>query len=232
MTSTGGSTASQYITSGFGARDTGIAGASTNHKGVDISGGPWQQGTPISVIKPGVVEETGDLGSKGWGRYVVIKHDDGSYSLYGHLSEINVQKGDKIENKSGAAKVIGKVGSTGVSSGPHLHFEVGTGWNGVIQNPVDPSGIVDDYIRGGGQVNVQATSDVAQVKPAMDKDTSLPMANVTQLAQDGMVGPSWLPWNWGKVVDKHRNTKSTDYSNQNSIFAADVVTLLKPEFSF
>jgi hypothetical protein len=54
----------------------------------------------------------------------------------------------------------------------------------------------------------------------MDKDTSLPMANVTQLAQDGMVGPSWLPWNWGKVVDKHRNTKSTDYSNQNSIFAA------------
>jgi murein DD-endopeptidase MepM/ murein hydrolase activator NlpD len=220
MTATGGSTASQYITSGFGARNTGIAGASTNHKGVDISGGPWQQGTPISVIKPGVVEETGDLGSKGWGRYVVIKHDDGSYSLYGHLSEINVQKGDKIENKSGAAKVIGKVGSTGVSSGPHLHFEVGTGWNGVIQNPVDPSGIVDDYIRGGGQVNVQATSDVAQVKPAMDKDTSLPMANVTQLAQDGMVGPSWLPWNWGKVVDKHRNTKSTDYSNQNSIFAA------------
>jgi murein DD-endopeptidase MepM/ murein hydrolase activator NlpD len=220
MTATGGSTASQYITSGFGARNTGIAGASTNHKGVDISGGPWQQGTPISVIKPGVVEETGDLGSKGWGRYVVIKHDDGSYSLYGHLSEINVQKGDKIENKSGAAKVIGKVGSTGVSSGPHLHFEVGTGWNGVIQNPVDPSGIVDDYIRGGGQVNVQATSDVAQVKPAMDKDTSLPMANVTQLAQDGMVGPSWLPWNWGKVVDTHRNTKSTDYSNQNSILAA------------
>jgi murein DD-endopeptidase MepM/ murein hydrolase activator NlpD len=162
MTSSGGSTASQYVTSGFGPRNTGIAGASTNHGGIDIAGGPWQAGTAISVIKPGVVEETGDLGRSGWGRYVVVKHDDGTFSLYGHLSQINVKKGDKIENKSGEAKVIGKVGSTGVSNGPHLHFELGKGWNGTITGKVDPRGYVDSYIRGGGDVKVKQT-DAPQV---------------------------------------------------------------------
>lgn len=43
--------------------------------------------------------------------------------------------------------------------------------------------------------------------------------SVVQVAQDGMVGPSWMPWNWGKVVDKHRSAKSSDYSNQNSFLA-------------
>jgi uncharacterized protein (TIGR02594 family) len=50
---------------------------------------------------------------------------------------------------------------------------------------------------------------------------NLPDANMTQLpiAQDGMIGPSWMPWNWGKVVDKHRSAKSTDYANPNSMLA-------------
>ena len=165
MTATGGSTASQFITSGFGQRNTGIPGASTDHGGIDIAGGPWKEGTPVSVIKPGVVEETGDLGSSGWGKYVVVKHDDGTYSLYGHLKQTNVKKGDKIENKSGAAKVIGTVGSTGVSSGPHLHFELGTGWNGTIKDKVNPAPYVDSYIRGGGDVKIDAPV-VAAAGPA------------------------------------------------------------------
>jgi murein DD-endopeptidase MepM/ murein hydrolase activator NlpD len=175
MTATGGSKASGNITSGFGKRSSPGGIGSTNHGGIDISGGAWTQGAPISVIKPGVVEETGDLGKKGWGRYVVVKHDDGTNSLYGHLSQINVKKGDKIENKSGAAKVIGKVGSTGTSTGAHLHFELGRGWNGTIQNKVDPTSYVDSYVRGGGNVSVDATQVAASpngATPAVRPDNT------------------------------------------------------------
>ena len=157
MTATGGSKASGNITSGFGQRSTGVAGASTNHGGIDIAGGAWVKGAPISVIKPGTVEATGDHGSSSWGKHVVVKHDDGSYSLYGHLDQINVRKGQKINSSGGAATVIGKLGSTGVSSGPHLHFELGTGWNGTITGKIDPAPYVDNYVRGGGNVTVDGT---------------------------------------------------------------------------
>jgi murein DD-endopeptidase MepM/ murein hydrolase activator NlpD len=163
MAATGGAKASPYIYSGYGPRTRPTAGASTNHGGVDISGGPWQAGTPISVIKPGTVVETRDLGRSGWGKYVVIKHDDGTYSLYGHLSQINVSEGTRIKNESGAATVIGKVGSTGVSTGPHLHFELGSGWNGTITGKVNPASQIDNYVRGGGNVKVTQTSQPATI---------------------------------------------------------------------
>jgi len=156
MTASGGSKASGNITSGFGNRSSPGGIGSTNHGGIDIAGGAWVSGAPVSVIKPGVVAETGDLGKSGWGKYVVVKHDDGTHTLYGHLSQINVKKGDKIENKAGAAKVVGKIGSTGASTGPHLHFELGTGWNGTITGKMDPAPYVDNYIRGGGQVTIDA----------------------------------------------------------------------------
>jgi len=162
MAATGGAKASPYIYSKFGPRKSPGGIGSTNHGGVDISGGPWQAGTPVSVIKPGVVVAAEDLGRRDWGKYVVIKHNDGTYTLYGHLSQINVSQGTKIENKSGAATVIGKVGSTGVSTGAHLHFELGSGWNGTIQNKIDPAPYIDDYVRGGGDVKVTQTASTAQ----------------------------------------------------------------------
>jgi murein DD-endopeptidase MepM/ murein hydrolase activator NlpD len=162
MTATGGAKASPYIYSKFGPRKSPGGIGSTNHGGVDISGGPWQQGTPVSVIKPGVVVAAEDLGRRGWGKYVVVKHNDGTYSLYGHLSQINVRTGDRIENKTGSATVIGKVGSTGVSTGPHLHFELGNGWNGTIQNKINPAPYIDNYVRGGGDVKTTQISPTAQ----------------------------------------------------------------------
>jgi murein DD-endopeptidase MepM/ murein hydrolase activator NlpD len=227
MTATGGEKASSYITSRFGKRNTGIPGASTDHGGIDVSGGSWQQGAPISVIKPGVVEVVGDHGNESWGKHVVIKHDDGTYSLYGHLDSVNVKKGDKIENKAGAATVIGKVGSTGVSSGAHLHFELGRGWNGTITDKMDPAPYVDNYVRAGGKVTVSGDAptprpvEISQGITSSGAASQMPDANMTQLpiAQDGMIGPSWMPWNWGKLVDKHRSAKSTDYANPNSMLA-------------
>ena len=120
-------TVSRRITSPQGARDTGIKGASTNHKGVDIGG----VGTTTSVLatKAGVVI-TSAL-HRSYGNYVVIMHGEGNTTLYAHMSSRSVKEGDTVTQ----GQVIGITGSTGVSSGPHLHYEITEG--GVRVNPLD-----------------------------------------------------------------------------------------------
>lgn len=120
-------TVSRRITSPQGARNTGIKGASTNHKGVDIGG----VGTSTSVLatKAGVVI-TSAL-HRSYGNYVVISHGPGNTTLYAHMSSRSVKEGDTVTQ----GQVIGITGSTGVSSGPHLHYEITEG--GVRVNPLD-----------------------------------------------------------------------------------------------
>jgi len=124
------------------------------HNGLDISGGPWQSGADLSVINPGTVIDVGDLDKgtgdpTGWGNFVVVGHADGTQSLYGHLDQIDVRKGDTVERGT----VIGTIGNTGASQGPHLHFELGSGWNGgTLSNHVDPSNHIDKYVAVGGEV--------------------------------------------------------------------------------
>ena len=114
------------VTSPFGNRNTGIAGASTNHQGVDL-GAP--QGTPIYASRTGVV--TAATYGKSAGYYVSINHGDGFSSIYMHMTHYVVSSGQAVS----AGQVIGYVGSTGVSSGPHLHF--GISYNGVYVNPAN-----------------------------------------------------------------------------------------------
>lgn len=113
------------ITSGFGPRLQPTPGASTFHRGVDIA---VACGTPVLAANNGVVEDTGWFG--GYGLYVGINHGDGLASAYGHLSSIAVAAGQRVK----AGQVIGYVGSTGVSTGPHLHFEILV--DGVQQDPM------------------------------------------------------------------------------------------------
>ena len=94
------------------------------HQGIDI-GAPT--GTPIRAAKAGEVIMAGSQG--GYGRTVVISHGGGFSTLYGHQSSIAVSDGASVER----GQVIGYVGSTGNSTGPHLHFE--TRVNGSAQNP-------------------------------------------------------------------------------------------------
>jgi predicted chitinase len=116
------------ITSRPGKRDAPGGIYSTDHKGLDI-GKPT--GTPIQAVKDGVVVSAGDGG--GYGNLTVIKHDDGTVSMYAHQSSINVKPGQEVK----AGDVIGKVGSTGNSTGPHLHFEVRRGSaQGEVLDPV------------------------------------------------------------------------------------------------
>jgi len=82
----------------------------------------------IGASRGGTVISTGWMG--GYGKAVIVKHDNGFKTLYGHMSKILTKKGRKIK----AGSVIGRVGSTGVSTGPHLHF---TMWkDGKLINPL------------------------------------------------------------------------------------------------
>ena len=113
------------VTSEFGLRRNPFGGSSYEmHNGIDF-GGPT--GTPIYATADGVVVTAQHSG--GYGKYVVIDHGYTYETLYAHLSEIEVQTGDRV--KRGA--LIGALGSTGRSSGPHLHYEVHR--NGQPVNP-------------------------------------------------------------------------------------------------
>jgi murein DD-endopeptidase MepM/ murein hydrolase activator NlpD len=103
------------ITSAFGWRLHPILGESLFHSGTDL-GAP--QGTPVLAAFSGKVAIADFMG--GYGLAVVLQHDNGTEeSLYGHLSEIFVKPGETVKQ----GEVIGRVGSTGLSTGPHLHFE-------------------------------------------------------------------------------------------------------------
>ena len=163
----GGSKPSGFMTSEYGMRLHPVTGGYKMHQGMDFAGGDFSAGKPISIIKPGqVVDINTDGSGGGYGNFVVVKHDDGTYSFYAHLNEVKVKKGDKLSMESGKyAPVIGTVGSTGVGTGAHLHVEIGTGWNGgVLTGRRDPKDVVDQYLRGGGNVKVEETKVIDEKK--------------------------------------------------------------------
>jgi len=115
------------ITSGYGYRTDPVTGARAFHSGLDF-GAPC--GTPIKAAGTGVILSAGFNGG-GYGNMTLINHGDGLSTLYGHQSSIIVSAGQSVTQ----GQVIGYVGSTGKSTGCHLHFEVRVGGN-----PVDPTG--------------------------------------------------------------------------------------------
>ncbi|MGJ3647583.1 M23 family metallopeptidase [Sphingomonas sp. GlSt437] len=113
-----------HVTSGFGMRFHPILNFMKMHKGMDI-GAPY--GSPIHAAMSGTVAFAGRSG--GYGNFVKLVHGGGLASGYGHMSRIAVAPGTRVQQ----GQVIGYVGSTGLSTGPHLHYEL---WrNGVSVNP-------------------------------------------------------------------------------------------------
>ena len=106
---------SGLVTSRFGWRSHPVSGQDDFHTGVDIAAA---QGTPILAALPGVVEQTGY--SESYGNFVVLRHSDNLRTTYNHCSEILVKEGEQLAR----GDRIALVGSTGISTGPHLHFEV------------------------------------------------------------------------------------------------------------
>jgi murein DD-endopeptidase MepM/ murein hydrolase activator NlpD len=115
---------SGYISSPYGYRNSPFTGVRQFHSGIDISAA---SGTPIKAAMSGRVIVAG--WSDTYGNYMVVSHHSGYRTLYGHLSLIRVKSGQYVST----GQRIGDVGSTGLSTGPHLHFTVYK--NGVTVNP-------------------------------------------------------------------------------------------------
>lgn len=115
------------ITSAYGTRKDPITKKTSMHTGVDIGA---SMGSEIYAANSGTVIVAG-WSSKGYGNYVVVDHGGGKSTLYAHMSKIKTTKGAKVTK----GDVIGLVGSTGYSTGPHLHFEILI--NGSHTNPMN-----------------------------------------------------------------------------------------------
>lgn len=117
--------AAAEITSSFGWRINPITGKDEFHSGIDIA---CEYGTPIGAVLPGRVVYAAEYG--GYGNCVILAHKDGDNTLYAHLSEITAVYDTWVEG----GDVIGYAGSTGFSTGPHLHLE----WwhNGEYEDPL------------------------------------------------------------------------------------------------
>ena len=109
-------TGSYPISQGYGGTDT-----SAFHTGIDYA---CPTGTPILASEAGTVMFAG-WDNTGYGNCVIIQHKDGNATLYAHLQSISVKVGQKVKR----SQVIGYSGSTGNSTGPHLHFEARHTWN-------------------------------------------------------------------------------------------------------
>ncbi len=113
------------ITSSFGVRSNPFTGHPTFHAGIDL-GAPT--GTEVYAARDGKVSDTGN--DRVLGRFVRLDHGDGYETVYGHLSVVSVSLHQEVRS----GMILGKVGSTGLSTGPHLHFEIRR--QGHAQDPV------------------------------------------------------------------------------------------------
>ena len=103
------------LSSGFGMRKHPILGYNVKHRGVDFAA---PKGTPIYAAGDGIIEKKGWNGA--YGKYIRIRHANNFKTAYAHLSKFNKTPGGRVKQR----QIIGYVGSTGRSTGPHLHFEI------------------------------------------------------------------------------------------------------------
>ena len=113
------------LTSFFGSRSDPLTGEPAYHSGIDISA---EKGQPVYATADGIVQSTGYTGD--YGNLIVLKHAFGLSTRYGHLSGYHVKPGDTVKR----GDVIGYIGSTGRSTGSHLHYEILV--NGQLMNPL------------------------------------------------------------------------------------------------
>jgi murein DD-endopeptidase MepM/ murein hydrolase activator NlpD len=153
------------MSSGYGIRVHPITNDKRAHKGIDYAA---PSGTPIRTVGDGVVEFAGT--QNGYGNAIEIKHRDGKSTFFAHLSRIDVKKGQNVEQGS----LIGAVGTTGFSTGPHLHFEFR-----VDGEHRDPLTLVAE---GGGAAPLTASSKLVFDKTSALMRGQLAQASTVKLA--------------------------------------------------
>lgn len=153
------------ITSGFGYRSS----FKRMHKGIDIA---MAVGDTVRAVMPGVVDRTG-YEARGYGHYIIVKHDDGMETRYAHLSMPLVAGGQRVA----AHEAIALSGNTGNSTGPHLHFE--TRFNGTA---IDPATIFDFTGSGRNLYNASYADAYGNYAPASESNRIATGLNATKTA--------------------------------------------------
>ena len=143
------------ITSGVGYRNTGIKGASRNHKGIDIA---LPIGTPVKAMAGGVIENRTQANNQGFGKYVVVKFDNGMKQILGHLSQQLLKDGTRVK----AGDVVGLSGDTGVGSA-HLHNEI----RDSKSRPIDFRSLVDK--KTGSKEQLEAGAKYLAIQSEIEK---------------------------------------------------------------
>lgn len=143
------------VTSRVGLRHDPIDGGLRHHNGVDIA---VPTGTRVKAIAAGRVVESGARG--GYGNLVTIEHAGGMVSLYGHNAQLEVRIGDRVE----AGQTVALSGSTGRSTGPHLHFEL---WKKGVN-------VTQDYLENGAGIPEVADS----IRSYLSRDGSIVFTNL------------------------------------------------------
>jgi murein DD-endopeptidase MepM/ murein hydrolase activator NlpD len=164
------------VTSDFGLRsapNTSLGVGSANHPGMDFAE-RGQSGFAANAAGPGIVTYAGP--AKGYGNMVTVEHPNGFTSRYGHLQDINVSIGDEIARGT----PIGTVGSTGKSTGPHLHFEM----RDPLGQPVNPRDVVDFTRR-----DLAATPTSRPMSPTEQRNAATAYGNMAaSMANAGVLG--------------------------------------------
>ena len=145
------------FSSGFGMRRHPILGYTRMHRGVDIAA-PW--GSPVFAASDGVVQFAGR--SSGYGNFIKVTHGNGYGTGYGHLSRIYVRGGERVRR----GQRIGAVGNTGLSTGPHLHYELYR--NGMAVNPRSVSFTSTQQLTGG---------DLGEFRAELNRLLSVPVGH-------------------------------------------------------
>lgn len=120
-----------HVTSSYGTRNHPVLNRSSFHTGIDLRG---SRGTPTYATANGVVEFAGHHEGSGYGNLIIIHHAFGFKSMFAHMDKVNVKVGDAVSK----GDLIGTVGSTGLSSGPHLHYEIR-----YVQRTINPQRFMD-----------------------------------------------------------------------------------------
>lgn len=229
------------ISSYFGYRGEVIPGATSNHKAIDIAGG-IDGVTNIIAAKDGVVTQvnTGCIrgnnscGGK-MGNYIYVTHSDGSITRYIHLNSVLVNINDNVKQ----GQVIGKIGSTGNSSGVHLDFQIKI--NGVPVDPLDYVS-VDDPRPASKQNNIQGNDNlqticlnlkqygysdnaVAGILGNMKAESGFLPVNTNYIGCDGIV-----QWCFGRLTNL-KNTYGNEWNNLNNQISY-VIYELENSYSF
>ena len=188
------------VSSQFGLRKSPKKGASTSHKGIDFA---LPEGTPFRASRGGKVIFAGK--QKGYGNIIIVDHGDGFTTRYAHAKEgsITLKKGATVKE----GQVIGQVGSTGNSTGPHLHFEVRKGKEAVdpkqwlkkgtqlepspAERPLRPDSIPDEVIARGSQID-EAVANATDV-PTLSRNVVGEIETTLDDVVNAMIDPDLAP---------------------------------------